>query len=42
MQELTSVSIWTEAGLMKLDAGLGFEVGWNVLLLNKLVVAVCK
>ena len=34
VQELTTIAIRTEAGLMKLDAGLSLEVRWDMLLLH--------
>ena len=40
MQELTAITIWTETGFMKLQTRLGLEIGWHVLLLDELVVAV--
>lgn len=34
VQELATIAIRTEAGLMKLDAGLSLEVRWDMLLLH--------
>ncbi len=35
MQELATIAIRAEAGLMKLDAGLSLKVRWDMLLLDQ-------
>lgn len=42
MQELAAIAVWTEAGLMKLQARFGFEVRRHMSLLDQFVVAVCE
>jgi hypothetical protein len=42
VKELAAASIHAEAGLVELQAGFGFEVGWKVLLLHQLMITVSE